>query len=592
MASNFAESIGLAPSSRTDSRKKTAKESDPKKPEGMTRELFSLLKQQGNRQEILSYKQPLPKLGVKLNKASIAVGRRTRKWMWAPFENPCRSDGLRLCHWDRIDRIENKEEYVFAKMNKSLNIPTYTTNEYERFLNNCKAWPKAETDHLFDLARRFDRRWFVMVDKWQYKMPGTNVPTKSLLEMKQRFYDVLNSLNEARDTGAERIYYDTVHEGKRREQYLKLWNRTDEQIEDEKRLLSELKQIETRKKYIEKKHSEIQKKIIERDPISPAGILSSAISPAPTIVARKKVPIKSKIVPVIKGAPPTPKVVTFATSEIQFDVLPIRWTEFKTAGPHARSLEQKLPSNIGLKKTGNIDKIIEYFSLPISVDSHEDSVNEYNALRNEIIVLQEYKSMMMANESNLEGLRNQYIANGKEPFIIPLKYKVVDAKMIQKEDEYGSDGELVNKDLADSLPSTSRTLMSLIDANIVNITHTRKRKSTIPVGFMDTEKSRTRDEVTLKEQVHAYCHDKLLPCVTKQYRGGSFDPSIFPEMGAMGLLGSPYEGYGCSGTSDVGYGLIAREVERIDSGYRSIMSVQTSLVIGPIVEMELSMNII
>ena len=53
-------------------------------------------------------------------------------------------------------------------------------------------------------------------------------------------------------------------------------------------------------------------------------------------------------------------------------------------------------------------------------------------------------------------------------------------------------------------------------------------------------------------------------------------------MGSMGLLGAPYQGYGCAGTSTVGYGLIAREVERVDSGYRSTMSVQTSLVIGPI----------
>uniref|UniRef100_A0AC35U7D4 Glutaryl-CoA dehydrogenase, mitochondrial n=1 Tax=Rhabditophanes sp. KR3021 TaxID=114890 RepID=A0AC35U7D4_9BILA len=92
----------------------------------------------------------------------------------------------------------------------------------------------------------------------------------------------------------------------------------------------------------------------------------------------------------------------------------------------------------------------------------------------------------------------------------------------------------------------------------------------------------TEDELALKEQVHAYCQTKLLPRVTKQYREEKFDPTLIPEMGAMGLLGSPYEGYGCAGTSSVGYGLIAREVERVDSGYRSTMSVQTSLVIGPI----------
>ncbi|CEF68685.1 Glutaryl-Coenzyme A dehydrogenase [Strongyloides ratti] len=92
----------------------------------------------------------------------------------------------------------------------------------------------------------------------------------------------------------------------------------------------------------------------------------------------------------------------------------------------------------------------------------------------------------------------------------------------------------------------------------------------------------TEEELALKEQVHAYCQEKLLPRVTKAYREEKFDSTLIPEMGSMGLLGSPYEGYGCAGVSNVGYGLIAREVERVDSGFRSTMSVQTSLVIGPI----------
>ena len=66
------------------------------------------------------------------------------------------------------------------------------------------------------------------------------------------------------------------------------------------------------------------------------------------------------------------------------------------------------------------------------------------------------------------------------------------------------------------------------------------------------------------------------------YLSLAFDASLIPEMGQMGLLGAPYSGYGCAGVSTVGYGLLAREVERVDSGYRSTMSVQTSLVIGPI----------
>lgn len=63
-----------------------------------------------------------------------------------------------------------------------------------------------------------------------------------------------------------------------------------------------------------------------------------------------------------------------------------------------------------------------------------------------------------------------------------------------------------------------------------------------------------------------------------------FDPSVLTEMGSLGLLGATIKGYGCAGVSSVAYGLIAREVERVDSGYRSTMSVQSSLVMHPIYE--------
>ncbi|GMR35927.1 hypothetical protein PMAYCL1PPCAC_06122 [Pristionchus mayeri] len=90
------------------------------------------------------------------------------------------------------------------------------------------------------------------------------------------------------------------------------------------------------------------------------------------------------------------------------------------------------------------------------------------------------------------------------------------------------------------------------------------------------------EERELMESSRDYCQGKLLPRVTEAYRKEKYDPTLIPEMGKMGLLGVPYQGYGCAGASTVGYGLVAREVERVDSGYRSTMSVQTSLVIGPI----------
>merc|ERR1719159_1779631 len=92
----------------------------------------------------------------------------------------------------------------------------------------------------------------------------------------------------------------------------------------------------------------------------------------------------------------------------------------------------------------------------------------------------------------------------------------------------------------------------------------------------------TEDEILIKDATRQFCEDALMPIVHKGFREEHFDKGLFKEMGAAGLLGSFIDGYGCAGASYTAYGLIAREVERIDSGYRSALSVQSSLVMHPI----------
>ena len=95
--------------------------------------------------------------------------------------------------------------------------------------------------------------------------------------------------------------------------------------------------------------------------------------------------------------------------------------------------------------------------------------------------------------------------------------------------------------------------------------------------------SQLNDEQRMvRDSARQYAQDRLLPRVKKAFRSESTDPTIFREMGEMGLLGSTIEGYGCPGVDYVCYGLVAREVERVDSGYRSMLSVQSSLVMYPI----------
>ena len=93
----------------------------------------------------------------------------------------------------------------------------------------------------------------------------------------------------------------------------------------------------------------------------------------------------------------------------------------------------------------------------------------------------------------------------------------------------------------------------------------------------------TEEERAIRDMAHAYAQDKLMPRVIEAFREEKTDRAIFNEMGELGLLGLTLPAdYGCAGASYVAYGLVAREVERVDSGYRSMMSVQSSLVMFPI----------
>lgn len=100
-----------------------------------------------------------------------------------------------------------------------------------------------------------------------------------------------------------------------------------------------------------------------------------------------------------------------------------------------------------------------------------------------------------------------------------------------------------------------------------------------PFFFME---QLSEDERAIADAAHAFCQEKLQPRVLMAARHEKFDREIMNEAGAMGFLGSTIEGYGCAGLNYVSYGLVAREVERVDSGYRSAISVQSSLVMHPI----------
>ncbi len=96
------------------------------------------------------------------------------------------------------------------------------------------------------------------------------------------------------------------------------------------------------------------------------------------------------------------------------------------------------------------------------------------------------------------------------------------------------------------------------------------------------EEQLDEDERMIRDTARQYAEDKLMPRILEAHRNESFDRAVMTEFGELGFLGPTIEGYGCAGVGYVSYGLIAREVERIDSAFRSAMSVQSSLVMYPI----------
>ncbi|XP_054764557.2 glutaryl-CoA dehydrogenase, mitochondrial-like [Lytechinus pictus] len=116
---------------------------------------------------------------------------------------------------------------------------------------------------------------------------------------------------------------------------------------------------------------------------------------------------------------------------------------------------------------------------------------------------------------------------------------------------------------------------------------TGEKKATRKVEFswkdaFNLESQLTEEEILVRDQFKAYCQEKLMPRILMANRNGEFDRNIFYELGALGVLGPTIKGYGCAGVSSVAYGLLAREIEYVDSSYRSAFSVQSSLVMHPI----------
>lgn len=359
-------------------KKKKLTDATFKRPEGMHRELYALLYSDSKDKPPMFITDS--DQGYKQNKAKLGL-KKVRPWKWMPFTNPARKDGAIFHHWRRIE--DQNEEYAFAKFNKTVPIPEYTDEEYSQHLQ-FEGWTRQETDHLFDLCRMFDLRFIVIQDRWD----RTRFANRTVEDLKEHYYNVCNTLTKARAVGniePKLIAYDADHERKRKEQLIKLYDRTPEQVEEEQTLLNELRKIELRKKEREKKTQDLQKLITAADS-----------SQGETKRLEKKGP-KKKVV----------QQKNIKAENASVDSAGIKFADFKGSGVTLRSQRMKLPASVGQKKAKAIEQLLKELDIEPNPIPTEEICIHFNELRSDMVLLYELKLALANCEFELQTLRHQ-----------------------------------------------------------------------------------------------------------------------------------------------------------------------------------------
>ena len=376
-----------------------------KKPEGMARELFNLLRDgstgsiggsaYANSAAVME-KSPLVqtdiKQGYKLTKAKMSKFQ-PRAWKLTPFTIPMRDDGIVFFHWRR--NCDDSREYPFARFNKHIDNPSYTSVEYHQYLVDAN-WSKEETDYFMELCNQFDTRFVVIQDRYDTE----SYRRRSIEDLKERYYGIVSTLEHVRNgnNGDPPRLYDATHERKRKEQLEKLWNRSREEVVEEERLIDELKRIESRKREREKKAQDLQKLISAVDN-RPGLNRSSSVTVSKTKTMAKDLAKRSTSMS--NPVAPVPKIITDLTSGI-------KWPELKSTGASTRSYYMKLPANLGNKKSKALEQLLVEYALEVwPKAASEEIVVEFNELRDELAILYELKQIEEAIDFELQTLTHR-----------------------------------------------------------------------------------------------------------------------------------------------------------------------------------------
>ncbi|KAI0690396.1 hypothetical protein BC835DRAFT_1364881 [Cytidiella melzeri] len=275
-----------------------------RKPEGISRELYSLI---GPSAPTLAAAQ-LAKPRLK-QKPNLGGGGRV-KWEWRSFSNSARSDSMRLSHWAKANS-DPDAQYKFAVYNVQPNSYTYSQEEYTRWLGD-KEWSKEETDYLFDLVRMYDARFYIVADRYEY--PGTN---RTMEDMKERYYSVCRKLVRNRPWAGDEtsksqllgsLAFDKEREITRKGYVASLETRTAAEIAEEEALYIELRRLEQNERRFKKDRDELLRTLLGIESGLPDIIADEEAHTAITVAETKK---SRK-----KGEPETPVAASVSSNTI------------------------------------------------------------------------------------------------------------------------------------------------------------------------------------------------------------------------------------------------------------------------------------
>lgn len=229
-----------------------------RKPEGISRELYSLI---GPSAPTLTVQLAKPRLKQKPN---LGGGGRV-KWEWRSFNNGARDDKLELFHWVKAG-TDPEADYPFAKYNVQPMSYAYSQDEYTRLLED-KDWTKDETDYLFSLVKDYDARWYIVHDRYEYE----EGPERSVEDLKDRYYSVCRKLVRNRPWAGDEaskaqlissLTFDKDREVTRKKYIASLETRTPQQKAEEDALYIELKRLEQGERRFKRDREELLRTVL------------------------------------------------------------------------------------------------------------------------------------------------------------------------------------------------------------------------------------------------------------------------------------------------------------------------------------------